>query len=228
MIAAIHQPNFLPWLGYFYKMLKCDYFVFLDDVQYIRRGFTSRVKIKTPNGEQWLTVPVLKKGRYHQPISTVQLDPAHQWKRKILATLQTCYGKAPYFKPYFQELAARLEKDHQLLMELNIQLIQWLAQAFEIDRPLVKASELAGVTGQASQRLVSICKSIGASQYLSGFGGQKYQEDHYFQQKGIELMITDFQHPQYSQLWNRFLPGLSALDLLFNCGPASAGILAGS
>jgi hypothetical protein len=229
MIAAIHQPNFLPWLGYFYKMRKSDCFVLLDDVQYIRRGFTSRVKIKNPSlGEQWLTMPVLKKGRYHQPISQVQLVPDNKWKKKVLATLQSCYGKAPYFKPYFREITALLERDHQRLPDLNIHLIQWLARVLEIERTVVKASELTGVTGRASQRLVSICKAVGASQYLSGFGGQNYQEEEYFQQEGIELMISDFMHPRYPQLGSEFLPGLSAVDLLFNCGPDSARILAES
>ncbi|UCH93763.1 MAG: WbqC family protein [Candidatus Aminicenantes bacterium] len=225
MIAAIHQPNFLPWLGYFYKMLKSDYFVFLDDVQYIRRGYTSRVKIKTPQGEKWLTVPVKKKGRYHQLVSEVELEPDNKWKNKISGTLQSCCGKAPHFKSYFPGFEKIIQKDHRLLAGLNIELIKWLARAFGIDIPMVKSSQLPGVTGQASERLVTICKALGATQYLSGFGGQNYQEKEVFEREGIQLLVYDFQHPEYPQLFGDFTPGLSAVDLLFNCGPQSAEIL---
>jgi hypothetical protein len=225
MIAAIHQPNFIPWIGYFYKMLKCRRFVFLDDVQYIRRGFTGRVKIKTPQGEKWLSVPVKKKGRYHQSVSEVELESGDTWKKKVLGTLQSSYGKAPYFKTYFPEFETILQKDRHCLAELNIQLIQWLAQALEINTPMVKSSELAGVSGQSTERLVSICKAVGASRYLSGFGGQNYQEEEIFKENGIELVVYDFKHPEYPQLWGDFIPGLSAIDLLFNCGPQSVKIL---
>ncbi|NIM12111.1 MAG: hypothetical protein GTO45_08370 [Candidatus Aminicenantes bacterium] len=225
MIAAIHQPNFIPWSGYFYKMLKCHRFVFLDDVQYNRRSVTSRVKIKTQQGEKWLSVPVKKKGRYHQLVSEVELETDNIWKKKIQGTLQSSYGKAPYYKIYFPEFETILQKDHRSLAELNIELIQWLAQAFEVKTPMVKSSELAGISGQSTERLVTICKAVGASQYLSGFGGQKYQEQEMFRQNNIELVVYDFKHPEYLQLWGDFILGLSAIDLLFNCGPQSAEIL---
>jgi hypothetical protein len=225
MIAAIHQPNFIPWIGYFYKMLKSDCFVFLDDVQYIRRGFTARVKIKTPQGENWLTAPVKKKGRYHQSVSEVELETGDIWKKKILGTLQSSYGKAPHFKTYFPGLETILQNEHHRLAELNIELIKWLAQILKINTPMVKSSEMAGINGQSSERLVGICKAVGASRYLSGFGGQKYQEEEIFKENGIELAVYDFKHPEYPQLWGDFIPGLSAVDLLFNCGPQSAGVL---
>ncbi|MCP5050637.1 MAG: WbqC family protein [bacterium] len=227
MIAAIHQPNFLPWLGYFYKMLKCDRFVFLDDVQFIRRGFTSRVRIKTQSGVKWLTVPVQKKGRYEQTVSEVRLEPGAHWKNKVLGTLQSYYGKAPYFKSCFPQIEEIVHRDYQLMAELNIQLIKWLARVLEIDTPMVRASELEGVSGHSSQRLATICKAIGAKEYLSGFGGRKYQEQEIFQQHDLKLMISGFQHPTYPQMWEEFefVPGLSTVDLLFNCGPESPGVL---
>lgn len=225
MIAAIHQPNFIPWIGYFYKMLKCQRFVFLDDVQYNRRSVTSRVKIKIQQGEKWLPVPVKKKGRYHQLVSEVELETGDIWKKKILGTLQSSYGKAPYYKTYFPEFETILQEEHHSLAELNIELIQWLANAFDIKTPMVKSSELAGITGQSTERLVSICKAVGARQYLSGFGGQNYQEEEIFKENSIELVVYDFKHPEYPQLWGAFIPGLSAIDLLFNCGPQSVEIL---
>ena len=224
MIVAIHQPNFLPWLGYFYKMLKTDRFVFLDDAQYSRGSITSRVNIKTPEGKKWLSVPVKKRGHSFQPISEIEVEPGTIWN-KIPGTLQSSYGRAPYFRTYMPQLEAILNKGHLRLVELNIALIEWLAQAFEMPTKSVKSSELPGVWGQSTERLVSICRSTGATQYLSGFGGQKYQEEELFKQNGIDLAVYDFKHPEYPQLWGDFVPGLSAIDLLFNCGPQSAAIL---
>lgn len=225
MIAAIHQPNFLPWIGYFYKMHKCDIFILLDDVQYNRRSITSRVKIKSQQGPVWLTVPVKKKGRYHQLISEVELEPGNHWKNKVLGTLQTCYGKAPFFKSYFPQLSAVIEQNYLLLADLNIALIKWLAHIFHIDTPLKKSSELADITGQSTERLIRICQSIQAGSYLSGFGGQNYQEQELFQAAGIDLVIYDFAHPEHEQMWGDFTAGLSALDLLFNMGSKSGDII---
>jgi hypothetical protein len=225
MIAAIHQPNFLPWIGYFYKMLKCDRFVFLDDVQYVRRGYTNRVKIKTENGEKWLTVPVKKKGRYDQLITEVELEPGDHWKNKILNTLQCYYGKTPHFKIYFPEIETMIMQEHSLLTELNIQLIRKAAEWLMIETPVIRSSELKNISGHSTDRLVSICKEIKAEKYLSGFGGQKYQERETFNENGIELLIYDFKHPEYSQLWGDFIPGQSVMDLLFNCGTESIEII---
>lgn len=224
-VVAIHQPNFLPWLGYFYKMSKVDSFVFLDDVQYIRRGYTSRVKIKSQGGDIWLTVPVQKKGRYHQLVSEVELQPGDHWKKTILGTLQANYGKAPFFKTYYPILHEIIRKEYRLLAQLNIELIGWLAGELGIHTQWVSSSGVPGVSGVGTERLVTICQGVGANQYLSGFGGQNYQEEEIFNQPGIQLMVYDFQHPCYPQLWGEFIPGLSAVDLLFNCGPRSREIL---
>lgn len=225
MIAAIHQPNFLPWLGYFYKMWKADRFILLDDVQYNRRSVTSRVKIKTADGEKWLTIPVIKKGRYHQLIMEVELEHSNHWKNKVLGTLQTCYGKAPHFYTFFPELKDIIRKDHTMLADLNIDLIKWLAYVFELETPIIRSSQLENNNGQSTERLVSICSAIGANRYLSGFGGQKYQQLEIFRSRGIDPLVYDFRHPEYLQMWGHFVPGLSAVDLLFNCGPLSAEIL---
>ena len=225
MIAAIHQPNLLPWIGYFYKMSVSDRFILLDDVQYNRRSITSRVKIKSQNGPVWLTVPVKKKGRYHQLISEVELEPGTHWKNKVLGTLQACYGKAPHYKVYFSSLAEIIEQDHQMLADLNIALIRWLARVFEIKTPMVLSSGLTGVDGESTNRLIDICRLMGADQYLSGFGGQKYQQQELFQTANIDMLIYDFNHPQYPQMWGEFESGLSALDMLFNVGAESADII---
>lgn len=225
MIAAIHQPNFLPWIGYFYKMYKSDIFILLDDVQYNRRSITSRVKIKSQHGPTWLTVPVKKKGRYFQQISDVELEAGNHWKNKVLGTLQTCYGKAPHFKLYFSQLTDIIQRDYLMLADLNMALIKWLAGIFGIDTPMKKSSDLPEIAGQSSERLISICQSVMAESYLSGFGGQKYQEQELFQAAGIDLLVYDFHHPEYEQMWGEFTDGLSALDPVFNIGGKSADII---
>jgi hypothetical protein len=255
--AAIHQPNFLPWIGFFYKWLKSDILVILDDVQFVRRGYTNRVKIKGPEGERWLTVPVIKKGKYYQKVDEVEIEKDPARKKKVTGSIRTCYGKAPYFKDYYPELESILEKDFTYLADMNIELLTWLARQLgtarvapaphdvtkrysaqnkpgkktrfspnsSIEKKTVRASQLPGVTGRSTQRLVSICKSVGAERYLSGFGGQKYQEEEIFREENIELLVYDFTPPVYPQMWGEFIPGLSTLDLLFNAGPASKDLI---
>jgi hypothetical protein len=223
--AAIHQPNFLPWGGFFYKWLQSDILVFLDDVQFVRRGYSSRIKIKGPEGERRITVPVIKKGRYYQRIDEVEIEKDPAWKKKISGNLCACYGKAPFFKDYFPGFEAIIEKAHTHLVDMNIELLEWLSRQLGIDTKTVRASHLPGITGQSTQRLVSICRAVGATKYLSGFGGQKYQDEEVFRENGIELAVYDFTPPVYTQLWGKFIPGLSVLDLLFNSGPRSKALL---
>ena len=225
--AAIHQPTFLPWLGFFYKMMKSDVFVLLDNAQYNRRGFVSRVKIKNDNGEKWLTVPVKKKGLRDQLLNQAQLvmEPPVVWKRKTLGSLQTCYGKAPYFKNYFPAIEAIIQEDHLLLTDMNQRLITQLAQDLKINTKIINASDLPGITGQASHRLATICHAVNASKYLSSISGHQHLDTEPFKSLNIELIVNDFKDPVYPQMFETFIPGLSAVDLLFNCGPDSAEIL---
>jgi hypothetical protein len=224
-VAAIHQPNFLPWLGFFYKWRQSDVFVRYDDVQFVRRGYTNRVKIKTQKGEAWITVPVKQKGNYHQAIGEIEIDREVNWKRKLLGTLTASYSRAPFFKMYFPRLEEILANDFRLLVQLNTALLSWVAGELNIDVPSIEASVLENISGASTERLVSVCRALGASHYLSGFGGQKYQEERLFVDNGIQLKVYNFKHPRYPQLWGDFIPGLSVLDLLFNCGGDSPAIL---
>jgi hypothetical protein len=225
-LVAVHQPNFLPWLGFFYKWRRSDLFVFYDDVQFVRRSIINRVRIKSPRGAQWLTLPVKQKGRYDQAIMAVEIDNERPWQKKMLGSLHACYARAPYFDPYIGELEAMLFKEYRLLVDLNLDLLSWLAALLGIAAETVRSSQLPGVTGSATDRLVSVCRAVGASAYLSGFGGMKYQDPELFKQNNIRLEIYDFSHPVYPQQWPGFIPGSSALDLLFNCGPGAKEIIA--
>ena len=224
-VAAIHQPNFLPWLGFFYKWSRSDIFVLYDNVQFVRRGYINRVKIKTQRGDAWITVPVKQKGNYHQNIGDVEIDNETNWKRKLVGTLTANYSRAPFFKTYLCQLEDILAQEHTHLAQLNTAFLKWAARELGIDVPVVESSSLPDISGASTERLVSVCSAVGASHYLSGFGGQKYQEEELFLERNIQLQVYDFSHPQYSQLWEGFIPGMSVIDLLFNCGEQSSEIL---
>ena len=225
LCAGLHQPNFMPWLGFFYKWFKCDTFVFIDDVQFSKGSIINRVKIKTIKSDQWLTIPVKQRGRYPQLISEVEIENNNMWRNKVLGTIKTNYARTPYFKKYFFGFEDIINKNYKFLVDLNIDLLKWLANELKIKTNTLRSSELSNINGKSTEKLVSICNSIGAKQYLSGFGGHKYQKDELFQKNDIELIMYDFKHPEYNQLWGQFIPGLSIIDLLFNLGSESGKIL---
>jgi hypothetical protein len=224
-VIAVHQPNFLPWTGFFYKWCKADLMVFLDNVAFSRRSFINRVRIRDNSNKLWLTIPVLQKGRFNQLICQTEIQDDNSWRVSVRGKLRSCYGKARFFKGYFPEFEAIIKKEYRLLASLNIELLKWLSDKLEIETPWVLSSSLKGVEGKATERLVSICRCLEATHYLSGFGGQKYQEEEIFNKHHIKCDIYDFKHPVYPQLPGDFIPGLSTIDLLFNCGPESPEIL---
>ncbi len=225
MIVGIHQPNFLPWLGYFYKLAKSDVFVLLDNVQYTKNSFVNRNKIKTSQGAIWLTVPVKIKGRFGQLVKEVEINNTVKWQKKHLKTLEMNYKKAKFFEQIFSGLeAVYYANDWSNLCELNLRLFKWVLSILKLEKRLVRASEL-NVEGESTQLLINVVKEIGGDIYLSGFGGAKYQDDESFKEAGITLAYYEFEHPAYPQLWSEFVPNLSIIDLLFNCGPESLDVV---
>lgn len=225
MIAAIHQPNYLPWLGYFYKMAGCDIFVHLDNVQYTKNGFINRNRIKTPAGSQWLTVDVLTKGYVEQKIKDVRINNVKAWTGNHWKSLYLNYSKAPYFDTFKRELEPIYRQPWENLSLLNRSMNELLAKLLGIKSiEFIEASGLK-VTGKGTELLINICKKIGAGTYLSGSGGAKYMDVELFQAAGIKVVYTDFHHPVYRQQWGEFIPGMSIVDLLFNEGEDSLKIL---
>lgn len=225
MIVGIHQPNFLPWLGYFYKLAKSDVFVLLDNVQYTKNSFINRNRIKTPQGAKWFTVPVKIKGRFGQLIEDVEINNLVDWRKKHLGALEANYKKARFFETIFQELKTiYYTDDWSNLCELNIQLLEWVLSMLKLEKKLVRASDL-NVEGESTQLLINIVKTLGGDVYLSGFGGAKYQEEKLFKEAGITLAYYEFEHPIYPQLWSDFIFNLSIIDLLFNHGPESLDVV---
>jgi hypothetical protein len=217
MLVAIHQPEHLPWLGFFEKMQRADLFVLLDDVQFSKGDFQNRNRVKGSAGVQWLTVPIVQK--FPQKINEVEIA-GDEWRLKHWKTLSTCYARSPHFAellPVFEEFYhRRWEK----LVELNVAAIRLLARLMGLETKIVLSSEMK-VAGQKSDLILNICKEVGATAHYSGVMGGAYLDQKSFHQAGIEIVVQSFSHPTYQQLFMKkqgFVPKLSVLDLLFNCG----------
>lgn len=219
--VAIMQPTYLPWIGYFGMIDRADVFVFLDSVQFARRSWQQRNRIKAANGVQMLTVPVLKKGAREQRIDDVRIDDAARFAEKHRRAIEHAMAKAPYFKDYSGGLFATLEAGHERLADLDIALIRWLSGAFGIDTSFAQSSQI-DAAGSKADLLAEICRALGGDVYLSAPGSAEYiEESDAFQRAGVALIYHSFEHPAYAQLHGPFEPYLSAIDLLFNLGPGS-------
>lgn len=228
-VVAIHQPNFLPWLGYFHKLLNCDVFILLDDVQFPRgKSYASRVSIKSPNGPVWLTVPVRGKGDLSS-IKDVETVAAIDWQRKHLKTIEACYAKAKYFKGYFSIIEQIYKLNCCNLADFNIKLIKALAGCFEAPARMIRASELDIAHSGSLERLIKLVKYVGGTKYLTGTGkgSLRYLDGDAFEREGVKVIYQEFAHPQYPQLWGEFVSNLSTIDLIFNCGTDGKKILTG-
>ncbi len=220
-ILAAHQPQYLPWLGFFDKLDQADVFVLLDDVQFKKNEWQNRNRIKGPAGPQWLTVPVRHK--FPQSIAEVEVREGEPWRRKHLRALETNYGKAPFFEAEMQLLAELLERPWTHLAPLNIELTRRLVERLGIRTDIRMSSELSA-RRHPTLRLVDLCLGLGADMYLSGAGGD-YLEREAFDASGVGLRFQQFTHPSYGQLHGEFEPCLSVVDLLMNCGDESLSVI---
>lgn len=230
MLLAAHQPHFMPWLGYFDKIRRSQVFCIVDHVQFERQNFQNRNRIAVQGRLQWLIAPVLQRSRAERIVDK-EIDHAPDgrttWEQKILRSLHHAYSKAPYYELYRADLENILSQGWTRLVDLDLALLRYFMKALEIDTPLVRSSELEGVRGARSEMIVSMCKALGATSYLSGRGGStRYLDRELFTGAGIELGWQDFEHPVYPQRGaSVFVERLAVVDLLFHCGPRSARIL---
>ncbi len=222
-VVAIHQPQYLPWLGYFDKLDRCDVFCLLDTVQYKKNEFQNRNRIKTSQGWQWLTVPVTY--RFPQRIHEVGVNQTVDWQRKHLEALKTNYSKAPFFDTYYPSFEEFYQRSYEMLVDVNVASIKLLMELLGFERKLVLASSLKVDIEDPTLRLVKICRTLGGVAYLSGRDGAKYMDLETFHHHRLEVVFQDFHHPEYSQCYGPFEPNLSVVDLLFNCGPESSTII---
>lgn len=205
-------------------MRQSDLFVLLDSVQFRKNYFQNRNRIRTAAGWDWLTVPVLTSGEASQSIVEVRIRNDRAWRRKHRDALRQHYGRAPFFAAHFPQLDAIYEREWEGLVDFNLAVIDWLLGAVGLHKKLVRSSTLA-VGGSRSQLLANICEVVGAEAYLSGVSGRDYLDESRFHARGIAVRYQEFHHPVYRQCYAPFVPEMSAVDLLFNLGPASLATL---
>jgi hypothetical protein len=220
MKAAIHQLQYWPGLRFFAKMRAAELFIYLDDVQFEKREFQNRNRIRTPRGWQYLTAPVVSKGRFSQKINEVELDNTADWRREHLLAIRTNYARAPFFKAHLPAIEELYSRDYRLLADLAIATMDLLKEGFGIKTPVKFSSEYQ-VEEMSSARLARLCAAAGAGEYLSGAGARAYLDPGVFSFAGIKLAWQEFAPRPYPQAFPGFEPDMSALDLLLNCGPAS-------
>jgi len=218
MIVAGHQPQYLPFAGFFNKAILADKFVFVDHVQFEKKGWQNRNRIKSQMGWQWLTVPVLTAGRFDQPISEVEIDNTKDWAKTHWRTLTTQYGKSPHFKEHASFFEETYLYPWKRLVDLNISIISYLMGEFKIQRPLYFSSAF-GLTGKKTDLLTDICEALHCDTYLSGSGpgAKQYVETDKFKAKHLSHVFQKFTPPDYGQ--NKCsVANLSVIDMLFNVG----------
>ncbi|MDP8299242.1 MAG: WbqC family protein [Candidatus Tantalella remota] len=222
MKIAIHQPQYLPWVGYFDKMDRADVFVILDDVQYKKNEWQNRNKIRNADGWQWITVPVVFE--FGQKITEVGIDNKQPWKEKHLRSLEMNYSRADGFKEHFSFFKDAYEKEWKTLVDINGHFINYLKDVLGIQTEIVISSSL-GIKTEKTRRLIDICEALNADTYISGAGGADYLEESEFPAHGITLEFQDYKHPEYRQMYEGFESYMSIVDLLFCQGGKSLEII---
>jgi hypothetical protein len=228
-LVAIHQPNFLPWLGYFDKLAQADVFVVLDDAQYPKKSGTwmNRTQLLVGGKPSWVTAPVDRSYHGVRTIAEMRLDESRDWRAKLTRTIQQSYARAPWFDSIMPVVGELIERPTSELLDYNERGVHAIAELIGLDpSKFVRASTL-GVTSTATDRLIDLTKAVGGEAYLAGGGAGGYQEDEKFAAAGIELQAQAFAPPVYSQLSDEHEPGLSIVDALMNCGPEDTRALIG-
>lgn len=225
MIISIHQPNYIPWIGFFHKLLLSDTYVVFDDVQFPRgKDYANRNQIKTNNGKMWLTASVLGKGDL-KPWNQIEINN-NGWKEKHLKNIESFYKKTPYFKSYFLFMKRIYETNHTLLMDFNLDLIIFFLGCLDKVPNIILSSEIkTPLTGL--DKIMYILKNQQATEYISGDGegSKRYINEQLFKDNNIKLTWQNYKHPVYKQQFGEFIPYMSILDLLFNEGPNSKNII---
>lgn len=220
MNVVILQPSYIPWRGYFHQIQRADLFVFYDDVQYDEHGWRNRNQIKTANGLQWLTIPVITKGVHTNniPIKDVRLVPNNPWSTKHWRALQQNYGKAPHFKRYAPVLEQFYSRKDTLLADFTCDFTVALARELGIQHTKFVRSSTLPAEGTKTDRLLHLLTHLGAKHYISGPSAKDYLEMDKFAAAGITVEFMVYDYPEYPQLHGAFQPNVSVLDLMFNTG----------
>jgi glutaredoxin-related protein len=217
MRVGIIQSNYIPWRGFFDFIDDVDLFIFHDDLQYTKSDWRNRNRIKTPQGWQWLTVPV-KQGHTRRLIMETQIDYSRQWQKMHFNKLQANYYAAPFMDNFLDDFMSIINQEFSKISDLNVALCRWVMEVLEIRTPLRFSPEFSPV-GKKTARLIDILTKVGADAYLSGPAAAGYLDVELFRRHGIRLEFKSYDYPSYPQLWGEFVGEVSVLDLLFNTGP---------
>ena len=224
MILTAHQPVYLPWLGLFHKIALADLFCYFDIVQYQRKDYNNRNKIKTSNGELWLSVPVKSKNHLNKNVSEI-LIIQDNWVKKHIRSIELNYKKTLFFDKYFPELRDILINESKgSLSQLNLNLLMYFMKCLNINTPIVKASDY-NFNGKGSELVLDMCIKLKTDKYIFGEQGKDYANIEAFNKAGIEVYFQRYNHPIYKQIGRKFMPYMSIIDLLFNEGEDSYNIL---
>ncbi len=229
-IVAIHQPNFLPWLGYFNKIAMSDVFILLDDVQFQKTGgcWSNRVKLFIGGAPNWVTVPVVRSYHGTRLITEIEINNTTAWRIKMLRAIQHSYSRAFHFVDVFPVIESLISVNAPNLAEFNCHVITQIVQRLGLAADKIIRSSSIPVAGTATDRLIALTRAVGGTAYMCGGGATGYQEDQKFAEAGIGLVYQNFLHPVYPQKGiSEFIPGLSIVDGLMNCGWDETGRLIG-
>lgn len=215
-VIGIHQPGYLPWLGFVKKMLNSDIFVYFDDVSFVKNNYYNRNLIRTNSGPLQLTIPI--RMDKESKINDVKIDTSKNWQIKHKKSLLHNYSKTKYFNNYSNFIKELYEKKFEKLIDINIEIIEFLKKEFCIKAKTVFSSEL-NVIGSASERILEICKLLDAEKYITGtVWAKKFLNIQDFKDNNISVEFQEFIHPEYEQLDSNFIPNMASIDLLFNEG----------
>ncbi|MFL6247392.1 MAG: WbqC family protein [Thermoanaerobaculia bacterium] len=223
MRCAIVQPSYIPWRGSFDLIRRVDLFVFYDDVQYDRRGWRNRNRVKTPQGSQWLTIPVHARGAQTEglPINTIR-TVGQEWGREHFETLRRLYRKAPFFDMYEPWLEQAYAEPPELLADFTIQLTLDIASRLGITGTRFRRSSELNASGTKTERLLDVLGKVGATHYLSGPSARVYIDEKQFESAGVGLEWMQYDYPEYPQLHGPYDPYVTVLDLMFMTGERAA------
>ena len=213
----ISQPYFLGYAGYFHKILVSDLFVILDDVQFVKGSFYNRNKIKNREGVQWLTIPVKSKNHLNKTIGTTFISDRVQWKHKFKKSLELNYKKAKYFNEYKKDIFSLIDNDEFLLSNYVSKFLTYILRLLNREIEIVYSSSY-DFKGKKSDRVLDICKYFKPKIYFSGVLTKDYLEVEHFEKEGVKVIFQDYKINEYGQQFGSFIPYLSILDILFNCG----------
>jgi hypothetical protein len=225
MMISANRPYFFPYPGFFFKACLSDHFVILDDVQF-PRGTTwiTRNRWKNAQGDLWMTVPVKKKGLGLQSINDVRIYHDGRWAKKHLHSLKNAYARAPFFEDHLPFLEDLFSTTFEKLIDFNLEIIRYLMKQLKIDTNVTLLSEL-GICEKGDNRIIAVCKKLGASRFLVQKAARKYYDAKRLASAGIQIVDFKSKPPVYPQLWGDFIPNLSAFDLILNCGPKAHDIM---